>query len=143
VRNLRSQVNLPPGRKAKVLLRASGNAALSLEQERPQLARLAFAEPVQIDAAAAKPQQALTAIIGDEVEAYPPLAGVIDLEAEIARLEKELDQVVTELRQAQGKLQNPGFLQKAPPEVVAKEQSRREESLARQAKLEARLRDLR
>lgn len=143
VRSLRSQVNLPPGRKAKVLLRASGQAAVSLEQERHHLARLAFAEPVEIDAAAAKPQQTLTAIIGDTVEAYLPLAGVIDLSAEIARLEKELAQVITELRQAQGKLQNPGFLKKAPPEVVAKEQFRREESLSKQAKLEARLRELR
>ncbi len=143
MRNLRSQVNLPPGRKAKVLLRASGQAARSLEQERHHLTRLAFAEPVEIDAAAAKPRQALTALIGDEVEAYLPLAGVIDLGAEITRLEKELDLVVTERRKAQGKLQNPGFRKKAPPEVVAKEQARLEESIAKQTKLEDRLRELR
>ncbi len=143
VRNLRSQVNLPPGRKAPVLLRASGWSAATLEQERHQLTRLAFAEPVQIDPKAAKPRQALTAIVGEEVEAYLPLAGVIDLEAEVARLEKELAQVQKELRQARNKLHNPDFMKKAPPEVVAKEQAREEENLARQAKLEERLRELR
>ena len=142
VRNLRSQVNLPPGRKAPLLLRASGWAAVSLDEERRQLARMTFAEPVEISAYAAKPGQAITAIIGEEVEAYLPLTGIIDLSAEIARLEKELFQVNTELRQAEGKLKNPGFCEKAPAEVVAAVQARREESLVKQAKLAARLAEI-
>jgi len=52
---------------------------------------------------------------------------VIDLEAEVARLKKELQQVEKELRRTEGKLRNPGFLKKAPPEIVAKEKARLEE----------------
>ena len=142
VRNLRSQVQLPPGQTAPVILKPSPEAAAALEQERHQLSRLAFAEPLTIDPAAAKPRQALTAIVGEELEAYLPLAGVIDLEAEVGRLKKELQQVEKELRRTEGKLRNPGFLKKAPPEIVAKEKARLEEGSTKKEKLEERLQEL-
>jgi valyl-tRNA synthetase len=124
------------------VVRASGEAAASLIDERHQLSRLAFADPLTVDAGAAKPRQALTAIAGEGVEVYLPLEGVIDLEAEVTRLEKELQQVERELRQTRGKLDSPGFIQKAPPEIVSREQARFEERLSRQGILRERLRDL-
>ena len=142
VRNLRSQVQLPPGQSAPVILRPSPKAAAALEQERHQLRKLAYADPLTIDPAAAKPPRALTAIVGEELEVYLPLGGVIDLEAEMARLEKELQQVEKELRRTSGKLRSPGFLKKAPPEVVAKERARLEEGSVKKAKLEERLQEL-
>ncbi len=142
VRNLRSQVQLPPGQMAPAILKPSPEAAAALEQERHQLSRLAFAEPLTIDPAAAKPRQALAAIVGDELEAYLPLAGVIDLEAEVGRLKKELQQVDKELRRTEGKLRNPGFLKKAPPAIVAKEKARLEEGSIKKEKLEERLQEL-
>jgi valyl-tRNA synthetase len=142
VRNLRSQVNLPPGKEAPVIVRAPESTAACLEEERHQIARLCFAAPLTIDSAASKPRQALAAIVGDGVEIYLPLAGVIDLEAETARLQKELTALEKELRRTEGKLKSPGFLAKAPPEVVLKEKTRREEYLARRAKLQERLREL-
>ena len=142
VRNLRSQVQLPPGQAAPVILKPSPEAAATLEKERHQLSRLSFAEPLTIDPAAEKPRQALAAIVGDELEVYLPLAGLIDIEAEIGRLKKELKQVEKELRRAEGKLQSPGFLKKAPPEVVAKEKARVEEGSIKKEKLEERLREL-
>lgn len=142
LRNLRSQVQLPPGQAAPAILRPSPEAAAVLEQERHQLARLAFAEPLTIDPVAAKPPRALTAIVGEGLEAYLPLAGVIDLQAEVSRLEKELQQVEQELRRTEGKLRNPGFLKKAPPEIVAKERARQEEGSIKKEKLEKRLQEL-
>ena len=142
VRNLRSQVQLPPRQAAPVILKPSPEAAATLEKERHQLSRLSFAEPLTIDPAAEKPRQALAAIVGDELEVYLPLAGLIDIEAEIGRLKKELKQVEKELRRAEGKLQSPGFLKKAPPEVVAKEKARVEEGSIKKEKLEERLREL-
>ena len=142
MRNLRSQVNLPPGKEAPVIVRAPERIAAWLEEERHQIARLCFAAPLTIDSAASKPRQALAAVVGEGVEIYLPLAGVIDLEAETARLQKELDALEKELRRTEGKLNNPGFLAKAPPEVVSKEEERREEYLARRGKLQERLREL-
>ena len=142
VRNLRSQVQLPPGQKAPVIMRPSPEAAAVLEQERRQLMRIAFIEPLTIDPAATKPQQALVEIIGEEIEVYLPLAGVVDLEAERGRLEKELAQVERELRRTTGKLQNPGFVGKAPPEIVAREKARFEERSATAKKLKERIQEL-
>ncbi len=142
VRNLRSRVQLPPGRPAAVILRPSPEAAAVLESGRHQLSRLAFAEPLTIDPSSGKPRQALAEIIGDELEVYLPLAGVIDLEAERSRLEKELQQLDQELRRTVGKLKNPKFVEKAPPEVVAKERARLEERTTKKEKLKERIQEL-
>lgn len=142
VRNLRSQVQLPPGRRAPVILKPSPAVVAALEQERHQLSRMAFAEPLTIDPGSSKPRQALVEIIGEDLEVYLPLAGVIDLEAEVARLKKELQQVEKELRRTEGKLRNPGFLKKAPPEIVAKEKARLEERTTKRNKLKERIQEL-
>ncbi|NLA26821.1 MAG: valine--tRNA ligase, partial [Firmicutes bacterium] len=65
VRNLRSQVQLPPGQSVPVTLKPSPEAAVALEGERHQLSRLALAAPLTIDPAAPKPPRALTAIAGE------------------------------------------------------------------------------
>jgi valyl-tRNA synthetase len=142
IRNLRSQVQLTPGKKTAVVIRAGGSAKACLEEERHHLVKLAFADPVTIDPEAAKPDQALTAIIGDGIEVFLPLEGVVDLGAEIGRLEKELVQIQEEMTKTSSKLSSPGFIKKAPPEVVAREKTRREEQEAKQAKLQQRLREL-
>lgn len=142
IRNLRSQVKLPPGQKAAVLVRASGNIANCLSEEVHHLNKLAFAEPLTVDPEAAKPKQALTAIIGDGVEVYLPLEGVLDIDAEIKRLQKDLDQVQADIKKTEGKLNNPGFIDKAPAAVIEKEKARRHEQEAMLLKLEERLKEL-
>ena len=143
IRNLRSQVQLPPGKKAAVIVRAKGRAAACLDQERHHLSRLTFTDPLTIQPEVAKPEQALTAIIGEDIEVYLPLEGVIDLDAEKARLEKELDQLQAEIKKTTGKLNSPGFIEKAPAEVVAKEKGRREEQESKLVKLQQILQELR
>jgi valyl-tRNA synthetase len=142
IRNLRSQVQLPPGKKAAAIVRAHGRSAACLDQERHHLSRLTFSEPLIIHPEVAKPKQALAAIIREDIEVYLPLEGVIDFEAEKARLEKELHQLQTEIRKTDGKLNSPGFIEKAPAEVVVKEKSRREEQESKLAKLQQRLQEL-
>ena len=142
IRNLRSQVQLAPGNKAAVTIRAGNRAAACLDQERQHLAKLAFAEPVTIEPEAAKPDQALTAIISEGVEVYLPLEGVVDIEAETARLEKEVEQLLSEIKRTEGKLNNEEFIKKAPPEVVSKERARRDEQDSKLSKLRQRLGEL-
>ncbi len=142
IRNLRSQVQLPPAQKTEVIVRAEGRVADCLDQERHHLSRLASAEPLIIQQKVAKPKQALTAIIAEGIEVYLPLEGVIDFEAERARLEKELSQVLAEIKKTESKLKNPSYLDKAPAEVVAREKLRREEQENRLIKLKQRLEEL-
>ncbi len=142
IRNLRSQIKLPPGKKAPILVRAVGRMATCLEQESSHLGRLTFSEPLTIREEVVKPKQALTAIIGEEIEVYLPLEGVIDLEAESKRLNRELQQLQAEISKTEGKLNNKGFIANAPQAVIEKERSRQEEQQARLAKLQQRLQEL-
>jgi len=142
IRNLRSQVKLPPDQKAPVIVRAGGPSAACLEEEEHQVKRLASVSNLIIHPEIEKPKQALAAIIGEDIEVYLPLEGVIDLEAEKERLKKEQAQVEAEIKRTEGKLNSEGFIKKAPAEVVAKEKSRREEQEARLQKLQQRLQEL-
>ena len=67
--------------------------------------------------------ESATALLG-EMKLLIPLSGLIDKEAELARLSKELDRKVNELEHCERKLANAGFIDKAPPAVVEKEQAR-------------------
>ncbi|HHX75130.1 MAG TPA: valine--tRNA ligase [Firmicutes bacterium] len=144
IRYLRSEVNLPPGKKANVLLFAgSDTSAAALEQGRAMLQKLAAVEQAEIvRQLAGQPGQALAAVVED-IEVYLPLAGLVDLEQEIRRLEKEADKLEKELARAEGKLKNAGFLQKAPQDVVAQERAKAEEYRNLLDKVRERLRHLR
>jgi len=78
----------------------------------------------------------------DGVEAYLPLAGLVDLEQEVARLQKALEETRQEIRRAQGMLANESFTSKAPAHVVQQQRDRLAEQQERQARLEARLKAL-
>ncbi|NLC51620.1 MAG: valine--tRNA ligase [Firmicutes bacterium] len=140
LRNLRSEVNLPPGQKAKVILNpASEKSCKILNEEIEQLQKMTFAEPLLIEKQ--KPQKALSALVRD-VEAYLPLEGLVDLEAEIKRLEKELTELTKDLERTEGKLANEKFIRKAPADVVEKEKRKQKEFTAHQQKLVSRIQEL-
>ena len=71
-----------------------------------------------------------------------PLAGVIDIAAERARLSKERDRLSTDVAKIDAKLANADFVKRAPEEVVDEQRERRETALARMAKLEEALKRL-
>ena len=87
---------------------------------------------------AAKPENAM-ASVNAGVEVYLPLKALIDVEVETARLNKELAGLQKEMQRVSGKLQNQGFLAKAPKEVVEKEQAKAEEFAAKIKTIEERL----
>jgi valyl-tRNA synthetase len=78
------------------------------------------------------------AVVGPS-EAYVTLAGVVDLAAEQARLQKEVGRAAEQIAFLEGKLARPEFVERAPAEVVAKERDRLAEQRALRAKLEASL----
>ncbi len=142
LRNLRSQVNLSPARKAPAILRPSSRMRPLLEEERKLIMQLGPADRLLIDPDAIRPAQALAAVAGGEVEVYLPLEGVVDVAAERDRLQKELDRVEKDLERAEGKLARRGFVEQAPETVVARERARQADLAARREKLRRHLHDL-
>lgn len=128
IRNMRAEVNVPPGRKSEVILQtASSDLKQVLLDNIQYLRSLAAVEPVTIEALADnKPDNAMTAVVNG-VEVYLPLKGLIDVEKETARLNKELAVLDKELARIAGKLANEGFVSKAPVAVIEKEQAKEQE----------------
>jgi valyl-tRNA synthetase len=106
------------------------------------LARLDEAELSLVRALDEKPRQAVALVAGEGVEAYLPLAGLVDLDQETARLRKALADTESEIKRAQGMLANQGFLSKAPPHVVQQQRDKLVTHEERRARLEARLQAL-
>jgi valyl-tRNA synthetase len=128
IRNLRGELGLPPGKPARCLVVAGDTASrLLLERYASYVTQLAVAQPLEFAGPEQpKPKQALSSVVRG-VEVYIPLAGLVDLDKEIARLEKESGAVSRELERVRGKLANESFLAKAPPEVIDKERGRETE----------------
>jgi valyl-tRNA synthetase len=142
IRNLRSEVGLPPGQKSPVILRAPLPILTFLKEEQAFLERLAWVDKVFfLDLTEQKPPQALTALV-EEVEVYLPLKEILDLPQEIARLEKELQGVEKDLAKTVSKLSNETFLEKAPADVIEKENNKKAEMSAKREKLLARMNEL-
>ena len=140
VRNMRAEVNVPPGRKSAVLLSiASPDMADVVRQYDGYFKSLAAAEEVVIlGSAESKPDNAMTAVVSG-MEIYLPLKGLIDVDRETARLTKEWEALEKEIVRIAGKLNNPGFMAKAPAEVVAKERAREAECRDKQVAISQRL----
>ena len=125
LRNLRSEMNVAPGKKAEAILMAQNDAALAaLQHGESYIMNLAGLLQATIQLSAPeKPDQAVTAVVSG-VEVYLSLKGLVDIEKELARLEKEKANLEKEIARLHGKLQNQNFLGKAPAEVVAKEKEK-------------------
>ncbi len=140
IRNIRGEMNVAPGKKARVVLAAnSQEAAAVLSTNKGYLDNLANASPVEIhEQLDSRPEQAATAV-ENGVEIFMPLQGLIDFGKEKMRLERELANIEKELVRVGKKLENPNFLNKAPKEVVAKERAKQEEYLAKKDTLQERI----
>ena len=125
IRNMRAEMNVPLGRKGEVIIQVA-NAELAgvLTENLPFIKTMATAEPVAIvDATAGKPENAVSRVISG-IEVYLPLKGLIDVDKEISRLNKELQGLEQELGRIEGKLSNEGFLAKAPAAVLEQQKAR-------------------
>jgi valyl-tRNA synthetase len=135
VRNIRGEMNVAPGQTVAVLLRnGTESDHARLQGNRTFLMQLARLESVRFLEADEDVPAAATALAGD-LEILVPLAGLIDRDAELARLARELGKIEGEVKRLRGKLDNPGFVAKAPAEVVERER----EKLAAQEQAQARL----
>ena len=139
IRHIRSEMNVPPGKQVEALLEAPGEAVRqTLSQNAAYIRSLANAQLNIFPTLAEKPEQAAHAVTKG-VEVFIPLKGLIDIEQETARLNKELATLAKDLAKVQGKLNNQGFLSKAPAEVITKEKQKETELSEKQAAIQDRL----
>jgi len=142
IRNIRAEKTVPPGREISAVFHAEGETARLLEENLSYVKTLAKVGDARIEPpGSAKPEKAVPAVAGG-VEIFLPLAGLVDVEAEAARLKKELEEVLGELERARARLANPGFVEKAPAHVVEGARARVRELEDAEQKLRARLAEL-
>ena len=140
VRSRRAEMNVPPSKKAQLTVSTLERAVF--EQGIPFLKRLAYASDVTVEGVAdagsddAMTAQGMVTVTTHAARLFMPLAELVDLEKEKARIEKELKKNRAELDKLEAKLGNPGFVNKAPAHVVEAEQDRAEKLRALLAKLE-------
>jgi valyl-tRNA synthetase len=139
VRRIKGEMNIAPGKPLAVLLQhASERDRAWLQINRRYLDFLARLESVTVLEEDAEAPESATALVG-QMKVLIPMAGLIDKEAELARLDKELARRRQELERTQGKLHNPHFVDKAPAAVVEKEKARLKELGSAIHKLEEQL----
>ncbi len=127
IRNIRSEMNVPPAKKADVLIRVDKpDIAKVLEDNREHIFILGKVEKLRIGIKIAKPDHSASAVIRD-AEIFIPLEGLIDLEQERKRLEKEILRINQLLEKINKKLSNEDFLKRAPKEIIQKEKAKRDE----------------
>jgi valyl-tRNA synthetase len=133
IRSVRTEMNVPPGAQIPLTLVDPGaETRVKIERWEDFIKRLARVSAIAM--ADAVPPNAVQLVVRGEVAALP-LAGIIDLAAEQARLEKEMAKVSSDIARVDAKLGNADFLKRAPEEVVEGERDKREEAEARRAKI--------
>ncbi len=137
VRTLRSERNVPPSKRAS--LTVVTKYASVFRQGIPFLKRLAYGESVTIQDSAPEEQKGVVCAVTADATLFMPLSQLLDLDKERARLTKEREKKQNELSKMEAKLSNPGFLNKAPAQVVATEQDRAEKLRQLLAKLDEQL----
>ncbi len=118
VRKIRAEMNINPGKKLPLCIAAASDTDLQrLEQHKPLLQFLArLADITLLDNNDEKPESAVALV--DQMQLLIPMDGLIDKNAEVKRLTREIEKKDKEVTRLAAKLDNPGFTGKAPPQVV-------------------------
>ncbi len=144
IRNIRSEYNVEPGKRITAHI-AAGEHKEMLARHKDILALLARLDEESLileETLSTKPEQSISQVMSGGIEIYLPLAGMINLEAERNRTQKDLDQLQKRIAGSKAKLSNTGFTEKAPPAVVEKERERLADLELQAAKVQKRLNEL-
>ena len=139
IRNMRAEVNVAPGKKVPAILLVADELQQVVADNQSYIKLMASVDELSIlPAGGDKPENAMAAVTKG-IEVYLPLKGLIDVEKETQRLNKELDGMTKEIGRIEGKLNNAGFLAKAPAEVVEKEKTKAQEIAVKMQTIQERL----
>jgi valyl-tRNA synthetase len=143
VRNIRSEMNLPPSQElTAVIIPRVDTVEPQLRANEAFLRRLARLGDIRYQRDDDRPRGAALAVI-EGAEVHVPLAGLVNLQEETKRLEKEIGKAASELASVQRKLSDPKFLERAPEEVVEKDRDRATQLEEKRQSLERSLERLR
>ena len=126
IRNVRSEMNVPPSKKAKVIIVPTEEKKEAMEAGKDYFVTLSSASEVEIVADETNiPEDAVSVVI-DGVKIFIPLDELVDFAKEIERLSKEKAKLESEIKRVNGKLSNEGFVAKAPEALINAEKAKKE-----------------
>ncbi|WGL62334.1 valine--tRNA ligase [Pseudomonas sp. CW003PS] len=135
VRQIRGEMKISMAKRIDIIVaNASAEDLRRLADFEPLLSKLAKLESVRVLAAGEEAPMSATTLVG-EMEVLVPMAGLIDKDAELARLDKEVARLEGEVKRVGGKLANEGFVAKAPADVLEKERAKLAEAEQALAKM--------
>ena len=140
VRNMKVQVNCPPAKKVKLFLATPNKRLVSANAN--AILKLAGASEIAFVESGAEVGEKTLSQVTEGCTVFVPLGELVDIEKERERLSKELERIVGEIRRADGKLQNRGFIDKAPKNLVDAERAKLEKFIEMKAKIERQIEEL-
>ena len=140
VRSRRAEMNVPPSRKAHLFITTERQDAFRSGES--YISKLAYAEQITISSALPADAEKMVSAVTEEAKLFMPMAELIDLDKERARLEKELEKARKNYEGQMRKLSNENFVSRAPEAVVQTERERAEKAKALVENLEASLKNL-
>nr|WP_198661526.1 valine--tRNA ligase [Exiguobacterium flavidum] len=142
VRNIRAEVNAPMSKEIQLFISTSDDAVQrDLASNLSYLKKFTNASELAVERSMKAPEKAMSAIVTG-AELFIPLADLINIDEEIARLKKELDKYTKEVERVEKKLGNPGFVGKAPAHVIDEEKAKAQDYSDKRAAVEARIAEL-
>ncbi|ADU31361.1 valine--tRNA ligase [Evansella cellulosilytica] len=142
VRNTRAELNVPMSREITLHINADSESILDqLNRGQAYIERFCRPSELKMGTGLTAPEKSMSSVLSG-VELYLPLAGLLDLDAEIKRLEGEWKRLDGEVTRVQKKLSNDGFIAKAPENVVEAEREKEKDYLEQRDKVAARLEEL-
>jgi len=124
VRTIRGENRIPPKTRLKVFVNAPDEATAALVRDAAEyLDHLANVEELEVGVGLSRPPKSATAVAG-AVTVYLPLEGLVDIDAEVARIRKKMGKIDKDIGKFEKKLSNPRFLDNAPAEVVAADRAK-------------------
>ena len=142
IRNLRSEMNVAPSKRTRLMLLPAEGWAETLRGGDGYFRRLAGAEQVEILTDRNEMTEKTVSAVITAGELFIPLGDLVDVEKEVARLTKELENLKKETARSEGMLKNPGFLSKAPAHLVQAEKDKLEAAKVKAAALLNRIAEL-
>jgi len=126
IRNLRSEMNISPGKEIDIIIKSSENETIIFQNLKVYISRLAKINSIIIDPKATKPSQSASIVI-DNNEIFIPLTDIIDIDVEVERLTKQVDAYKGRLKNVNNKLSNKNFVDRAPKDVVDNEKKKQKQ----------------
>ena len=143
IRNVRGEMNVPPSKKAKVIVVTEDAEVKDIfETNKVFFATLGYASEVTIQADKTGIDKDAVSVVIDKGTIYMPFAELVDVAKEIERLKKEEKRLMGELKRSEGMLGNPNFVNKAPAKKIEEEKAKLEKYQSMMAQVKERLAQL-